>query len=77
MKNIYILSLIWLTLCLQCASPTDKKVPTKKRFRQLQSVYSTDMEARKPVSGNLAALRLDPGIQALDNYIRRNRGRNT
>lgn len=51
MKNIYILSLIWLTLCLQCASPTDKKSTDKKRFRQLQSVYSTDMEARKPVSG--------------------------
>ena len=65
MKNIYILSLIWLTLCLQCASPTDKKSTDKKTVPAITvGVFDGHGGAQTCIWETLAALRLDPGIQA-------------
>lgn len=65
MKNIYILSLIWLTLCLQCAPPTDKKSTDKKTVPAITvGVFDGHGGAQTCIWETLAALRLDPGIQA-------------
>lgn len=65
MKNIYILNLIWLALCLQCASPADKKSTDKKTAPPITvGVFDGHGGAQTCIWETMAALQLDPGIQA-------------